>query len=91
MLAPAIPIPVVLFLFLFLRRSANDPGLFLGRVKVRIEAFEGGADDVVERRVPSPAHGIVRGGVVVVAAAAAEGEGVGRGGVEWSSGWEFGD
>lgn len=91
MLAPAIPIPVVIFLFL--RRSANDPGLFLGRVKVRIEAFEGGADDVVERRVPSPAHGVVGGGVVVVAAAAAaaEGEGVGRGGVEWSSGWEFGD
>ena len=35
----------------------NDPGLFLGRVKVRIEAFEGGADDVIERRVPSPALG----------------------------------
>ncbi|KAE8023676.1 hypothetical protein FH972_009348 [Carpinus fangiana] len=79
------------FLFLFLRRSANNPGLFLGRVKVRIEAFEGGADDVVERRVPSPAHGVVGGRVVVVAAAAAEGEGVGRGGVEWSSGWKFGD
>ena len=79
------------FLFLFLRRCANDPGLFLGQVKVRIEAFEGSANDVVERRVPSPLHRVVGGGVVVVAAAAAEGEGVGRGAVEWSSGWEFGD
>jgi hypothetical protein len=51
--------------------------------------FEGSANDIVERRVPLPAHGVVGGGVVVVAAAAVEGEGMGKGGVEWSSGWEF--
>lgn len=87
MFAPAIPIPFVLFNFLC--RSANVPGLFLGRVEVGIEAFEGGIDDVVERRVPSPTHGVVGGGgVVVVAAAVGEGvgRGRGRGRVEWSSG-----
>jgi hypothetical protein len=88
-LAPAIPIPVVLLL-LHRRSSAKFPGLFLARVEVGIEAFEGGTDDIVERRVPSPAHGVVGGGGVVVVAAA-EGEGVGRGGIEWSSRWKFGD
>jgi hypothetical protein len=95
-LAPAIPIPVVLLLLLRRRSSAKFPGLFLARAEVGIEAFEGGTDDIVERRIPSPAHGVVGGGGVVVvaaaaAAAAAEGEGVGRGGIEWSSRWKFGD